>query len=157
MISSVNRSLHCIREISKNIWRTILKYRAPIFGMAAFYIFGMTIAGTPCVIRAITGFPCPGCGLARATYALLKCNIRSAFNYNPMVFLVWPLLFFIAYLSVFRKNSIKKYTMVYILFGIIMIAVFIVRMIIYFPDIQPLTYDFNSVFGRIIRLIININ
>lgn len=156
MTLPVDRVVSNIKRAAINNWRTIMKYRAPIFGMLAFSVFGMILTDTPCLIRVITGFPCPGCGLTRATFALLVFDFKGAFFFNPMVFLVWPLLFLLAYLFLSKKFQMKKFSPLFISFGIIMIAVFIVRMIIYFPGAQPLNYDFNSIFGRMICFLTNI-
>ncbi|MHB1483326.1 MAG: DUF2752 domain-containing protein [Saccharofermentanales bacterium] len=144
------------KVVTMNVWRTIVKYRAPIFAMAAFSVFGMIIAGTPCLIRVVTGFPCPGCGLTRATLALLNLDFKSALVFNPMVFFIWPLIIFLIYLYISRKNQMKIFTPVFISFGVLMISVFVIRMIIYYPDSTLLTYDYNSIFGRMIRFLINI-
>lgn len=37
----------------------------------------------PCVFASTTGLPCPGCGMTRATAALLKGQWGPAMNYHP--------------------------------------------------------------------------
>jgi len=37
---------------------------------------------TVCFFKLITGIPCPGCGMGRATLALLQGNIPLSFSYN---------------------------------------------------------------------------
>ena len=43
--------------------------------------------GLPCVWEITTGFQCAGCGMTRATAALLRLDFKTAFSYNA----VWPL------------------------------------------------------------------
>ena len=43
-----------------------------------------------CVFRAVTGVPCPGCGMTRAWLALLRGDVASAIAYHPL-FWVFPL------------------------------------------------------------------
>lgn len=46
----------------------------------------------PCLITMLTGHHCWGCGMTRATLALMHGNIHSAWAYNPRVVIVFPLL-----------------------------------------------------------------
>jgi hypothetical protein len=43
--------------------------------------------GWPCPVQAALGLPCPGCGLSRATAALLHGEWRAALTIHPFVFL----------------------------------------------------------------------
>lgn len=45
-----------------------------------------------CPFRALTGFNCPGCGTARGLHQLLHGNVLAAFELNPLLVLVLPLL-----------------------------------------------------------------
>jgi hypothetical protein len=44
-----------------------------------------------CPLASTFGVPCPGCGLTRATLALLHGNLRSALHFHPLVLLLAPL------------------------------------------------------------------
>jgi hypothetical protein len=39
-----------------------------------------------CLIRAVTGRPCPACGMTRAMAALLQGQVKTAARYNLLVF-----------------------------------------------------------------------
>lgn len=133
--------------------RVIKSYRTPILAIVIFLIVSITLTESTCVLRTITGIPCPGCGLTRATLSILRLNFSVAFRYNPMVFVIWPVAFFLLYKYLrsreYRKSFTKKYTPLFVTIGVCMILVYIVRMIYLFPDNEPLTYDYTSVFGRI--------
>lgn len=45
-----------------------------------------------CVVKAVTGYPCPGCGITRGVLAILRGEFREAWRRNPASFAV--LLFF---------------------------------------------------------------
>ena len=45
-----------------------------------------------CPVARLTGCPCPGCGLTRATLEILRGNLRLAFALQPFAFVVSPLL-----------------------------------------------------------------
>ncbi len=46
----------------------------------------------PCPFAGVVGLPCPGCGLGRATLALLEGDLAQAFRWHPLVFVLLPLL-----------------------------------------------------------------
>jgi hypothetical protein len=51
-----------------------------------------------CPMASTFGIPCPGCGLTRATLALLHGNVRAALHFHPLVWLLSPL--FIGFVGV---------------------------------------------------------
>ena len=45
-----------------------------------------------CAVKLFLGIPCPGCGLTRATLALLRGDLASALAIQPAALIVLPLL-----------------------------------------------------------------
>ncbi|HOK05383.1 MAG TPA: DUF2752 domain-containing protein [Victivallales bacterium] len=45
-----------------------------------------------CMFKKITGLPCPTCGMSRAFCCLSRGNFLSAFYYNPLSFILYPLI-----------------------------------------------------------------
>lgn len=45
-----------------------------------------------CVIRRVTGRPCPGCGMTRAVSSVMHGHFRQGYRYNKRVVIVLPLL-----------------------------------------------------------------
>jgi hypothetical protein len=41
-----------------------------------------------CLFRNITGLPCPTCGCTRGAMSLLRGDLRHAFAFNPLMFVV---------------------------------------------------------------------
>ena len=70
---------------------------ALIFGAGVVHA-GLVIAGLPaweCPIRAVTGVPCPGCGLSRAISALVHGDYRTAMSlhiFAPLFLLAFALM-----------------------------------------------------------------
>ena len=50
----------------------------------------------PCVITAISGYDCPGCGMTRASVSLVRGDFQRAWQFNPFVYLVVPLAIVLA-------------------------------------------------------------
>ena len=61
----------------------------------------------PCIFRKITGFYCPGCGMTRASLALLDGDIYQSFRYNMLIFIIVPLLILF---YVLEKKGKEKYS-----------------------------------------------
>ena len=58
----------------------------------------------PCLFHYATGLQCPGCGLTRASLALLRGDLQAAYNFNQLAFFV-PLFLAAWYFAKRSKNS----------------------------------------------------
>jgi hypothetical protein len=70
----------------------VLAGSALLVGAAAWSDFPM------CPMAGSFGVPCPGCGLTRATLALLHGDVRAALRFHPLVWLLTPL--FVGFMAV---------------------------------------------------------
>ena len=59
-------------------------------GTVYYFVFVNFGIGIPCVIRKITGYKCPGCGMTHAVVELLRFNFKSAWDYNALSITVFP-------------------------------------------------------------------
>jgi hypothetical protein len=64
---------------------TALAGLAALLGLALWSDFPL------CPMAGTFGVPCPGCGLTRATLALLRGDIHAALHFHPLVWLLAPL------------------------------------------------------------------
>lgn len=64
-----------------------------------------------CLIHFVTGLDCPGCGSQRALHSLLNGDFKAAFNYNPYVVTLLPLILACGIAEVFPKKfaGFKKF------------------------------------------------
>ena len=69
-------------------WPAIVVYLVATGVLMAGYFFDEST----CVWRAITGMPCPGCGMIHALLALGHGNLRAAWDFNPASFAAVPIL-----------------------------------------------------------------
>lgn len=61
-------------------------------GLAYAVFVGLTGFSIPCPIHALTGLLCPGCGVTRMCMALLALDFPAAWNANPVLLLLLPIL-----------------------------------------------------------------
>ena len=102
-------------------------------------LFGIS----PCIIYHVAGIPCPACGLTRAFISLARLDFGQAFAYPPL-FLAVILLPFLAFERISPKwRNILSFS----LLGVF-IVVWIVRMVLLFPDTPPMTFNENSLLSR---------
>ena len=93
-----------------------------------------------CPLYNIVGLPCPSCGMTRAWQLALSGEVKAAFLMHPLFLL--PLLVMMPKFQ--RTRSLL------IIAGIFLV-VYIIRMILMFPDSAPMDYNFNSVIGEFLR------
>lgn len=141
----------------KRITKQQLKdFLIPTVGILVFswYIIHVVGSNTRCLIRGTIGIPCPGCGITRAYDALLHGHILEAFHYHPL-FLLPPIIIFIL---LFRKQP--KLNKIYnndklwwIIIGLFLV-VYILRMILMFPDQLPMQFNEEAIVPTIYHRLI---
>lgn len=125
----------------------------PAVMLTAGYIFLTYIYDTPlCIIRAMTGLPCPGCGLTSAGISLLQGRFAAAWNFNAMIYIL-PIVS--AVLLADKKFIRPKYPRFTIYFSlgcsVIMVIYFIIRLCLYFPHgTHPMNISENTLPKKII-------
>ncbi|MFA9380250.1 MAG: DUF2752 domain-containing protein [Acetanaerobacterium sp.] len=112
----------------KGVLRRLVKTTlAALLLCAGIWIYFHVYHG--CVVRNLTGIPCPTCGMTRAVLALASLHFKAAFYNHPLVYLLAPLTGVIAvlYIGFDIKPTDNRYTPVYIITIMIFFAVWIVR------------------------------
>lgn len=66
----------------------------------------------PCPIREITRFYCPGCGISRCILELMQFHFYEAFRYNPLVFILLPVIAFYFFYQIYLYITDKEDTIV---------------------------------------------
>ncbi|MDA0678565.1 MAG: DUF2752 domain-containing protein [Bacteroidetes bacterium] len=80
------------------------------YQMAALILYekaGLDI-GISCLITTITGVHCPGCGMSRAFFALIKGDLHRAAEYNVLVFVLVAFLGFRFFKSYLFDSQLKE-------------------------------------------------
>lgn len=74
---------------------THLPLKIAAVAAAAVLIAAADRFGYVCPFRALTGLPCPGCGMTRAWISLLHGDLSAAFRFHPFFWAVPVLLVFL--------------------------------------------------------------
>ena len=117
------------------------------------------VTGTICWFQAILGVPCPGCGSTRAALALLQGNFAEAFYWHPLIIVSLVILPYLAVRKIILRHKPMKPIEMKVLIGIavLYLAVFMVRMILFFPHTAPMVMHEDAVIRQIFRLVANAN
>lgn len=89
----------------------------------------------PCLFKEVTGHDCPGCGITRATLALLDGDIYQAFRYNMIIFILAP--FFALYTILNHKGKRKTAEKLILAMVIVTILFGVLRNIPMFDFLAP--------------------
>ncbi len=85
-------------------WKAILGMHFLFLGLGILFLFIYSWLDISCLLRYITGVPCPTCGATRAMFSIARLDFVGYWFYNPMAF---PLV--IAFLAVFHYRLLPKW------------------------------------------------
>ncbi len=81
-----------------------------VFGFIYFALDPSSSSLFPrCVILALTGYKCPGCGSQRAIHALLHGDVVAAFKFNALLLISIPWLAFCLFAESQRVRNPQLY------------------------------------------------
>ena len=127
------------------------KHAALWIGPGVFFLLAWWFTGTGCVFHATIGLPCPGCGLTRALLAALRGDLAGAWQMHPLFWLA-PLILIsvvVLYLVAPAHLSTPGMNRFWLLLALLFLVVFLVRMLLYFPEREPLVWNDKALLPRI--------
>ncbi len=105
-----------------------------------------------CPIKLCIGYPCPGCGMTRACLSIFRFDFKSAFHYNPFVFL----LPFLLWIVIFRQrpwiSKIYNNTFFWIIILVLVVVVYVLRLLYVYPNV-PMDYYSENILNKIIQFV----
>lgn len=119
-----------------------------VYVIATTLIFGHV---SPSVI--FFGLPCPGCGLTRAGLLFLVGDFVGSFNMHPLLIPIVLFLLVALYVNFFRRDKISMLTTPAIILTVCTLGLYIYRMVVWFPNQEPMMVNYNSILHNIIYLI----
>ncbi len=87
------------------------------------------VFGGGCLMMDIFDFPCPACGMTRATLCAMTFQFKRAFEYNP-AFWVVPLCGICLIMSFADKKRARLWGMIFAVLIAILLAIWVVYRII---------------------------
>ena len=114
---------------------------------AWFLIRLLTHAFCPSVI--FCGLPCPGCGLTRASLALLQLDPVTAWERNPAIYPWGILLVSAAIQRYIRETPLKDLYPLLLLVALLTLGIYVYRMLCLFPGERPLIYRDGNLMAKI--------
>lgn len=70
----------------------VLAFLSAYFILIALNTAGFDVWLPSCPIKATTGIECFGCGLNHAAISLVQGDFQHAFEHNPLIFVVIPII-----------------------------------------------------------------
>lgn len=74
--------MESIRMIKADLW----SIRYVILVLAVYFFLAWNFFYSSCPFVMVTGLPCPGCGLSRAGFCLLRGEFADAWYLNPFIY-----------------------------------------------------------------------
>ncbi len=91
-------------QVNKQLLKFIFILLLPVFFYIAVKILMHTGGKTVCIWKILTHHNCPGCGITRAFNALFEGRFLDAYNFNPKIVIVAPLMLFL-WIGLIVKNG----------------------------------------------------
>ncbi len=100
--------VHVARRPPWPLWAILLVFVWSGLGISAIWLsdyFNHPVQ--LCLVKRLTGYPCPTCGSTRGALSLLHGHIVRAWLYNPLLFSALSLFFAVAAIRVCFARGIK--------------------------------------------------
>ncbi|MHB1454354.1 MAG: DUF2752 domain-containing protein [Saccharofermentanales bacterium] len=149
----INGYCRKLKDFVVRSWHAVHPNSVAILAIIAGTTFAIALDDQSCLLRRTIGIPCPGCGMTRATFALLRLDFAAAFTFHPLVYVIVPFIIVLSVLLLTKRTTFKKSTPYIIAIMACMVIVYIIRMILFYPDAEPMTYDSHSLFASLYRII----
>lgn len=102
-----------------------------------------------CPMVIVTGLPCPGCGMTRSVFYLLTGHVSESIYIHPMGIVVICLFLYFVWNRYVIGRKPKGMMALIVIALVALIAFYIWRMYLYFPERVPYVYTDGNILERI--------
>ena len=132
-----NRLVTGIKLLLQDLWNI----RIAILVFAIYFVIGRKLLYSLCPMVIMTGFPCPGCGLTRAMFMVLRGDFAGAWKMHPFIYAFAAGVVIFAWKRYICKKPIGKWFKTGCVVCVVLMVIYYVwRMYRYFPDQPPMSY-----------------
>jgi hypothetical protein len=144
-----------MKKVFQRFFTHLRTYAATWISLVALVLLAWYVTGTSCTLHATVGLPCPGCGLTRAIRLAFQGRWIEALQMHP---LFWLALLVLGAALIFlivapKKLSNPAMNRLWLAIALLFMIVYVVRMLFYFPDREPMTWNNQALLPRIFRFI----
>lgn len=141
-----------MRTVLGRIWEDVRDFRVAVLLLLVYNVVARTVFHAFCPQLILTGFPCAGCGLTRAVFYILTGRIAKGMKLNPTAPL-WILYLIWFFCNRYIRGTQRKSAVFWLgLVCGVTLAVYLYRMLHFFPGEPPLVYYRNNVWHRMVKI-----
>lgn len=134
-----------MKKLIYPVFDFINKYNIPICLLGIYALTTHALGVQNCLIKLCIGYPCPGCGMTRAVFALLRFDFPLAFQMNPLIFLLPVLVLLFIFKEVRWIKKILQMKWLWILLTGIVLLTYVLRFIFVYPNVPMDYYEKNLI------------
>lgn len=136
------------KEIGKRIRKDFRDFGIAGLAIGVYTILVNLIFHAFCPLVILTGFPCPGCGITRSLFYLVTGRVAESIHMQPLgIVAVGIFLYFVWNRYIIGRNP-KGLKVIIGAALVLLIAFYIWRMYLYFPQRVPYVYTEGNILER---------
>lgn len=140
------------KTVCGRIAADVKEYGMAVAALFVYAVITNLVFHAFCPLIIFCGLPCPGCGVTRATACLLAGRWQQAWQLNPMVFPIALTAVYFGWNRYLFGRKAMGIKAIIIALLVLMIAVYGVRMYLYFPNRTPYIYTEDNMISRFLLI-----
>lgn len=138
-----------MKEIITRIHHDIKDFWPAVIIIAVYTVLVNLVFHAFCPMVIVTGFPCPGCGMTRSLFYLATGRLYQSVYMNPMGIPIACIMLYFCWNRYIIGKKAKGIMPLIVIALILLVALYFLRMYLFFPGRVPYVYSKGNVFARI--------